>query len=355
MSTTIPLSSPKYPTPAPFIPRGTFEKPGNITNSYYLGHHKRGLERIQQTLGSVDMVLECRDYRVPLSSRNPMFEEALQGKERVIVYTKRDLGQVVLTEQTRNIITNWHKPNKVIFADTGNKGHIKEIVTHLQDTARDLEKLTGMRVLIVGMPNVGKSSLLNTLARVGAGNTNKVARTGRQPGVTRKLSTTIKISDDPLIYVIDTPGIFVPYLPNPITMLKLALVGSIKDNLVPPMTLADFLLFHMNRNGVMSKYRIWSKPTDALVPFLTGVARQTGRLKKGGEPLLTDAATWIINRYRRGDLGRFMLDDVHKGGLQEAVEEEEGWGESDTAARRRIKKEIVAAKKKKHVKGGAQV
>ena len=75
-----------------FVPRREFPYPSNLITSYFLGHHRAGLDRMKQLVSSVELIIECRDYRVPLSSRNPMFEETLQEKERLIVYTKRDLA-----------------------------------------------------------------------------------------------------------------------------------------------------------------------------------------------------------------------------------------------------------------------
>lgn len=79
-----------------FIPRTEFPFPSNLIKSYFLGHHKAGLSKMKQMVSSVELIIECRDYRVPLSSRNPLFEATLQGRERVIVYTKRDLAADVL-------------------------------------------------------------------------------------------------------------------------------------------------------------------------------------------------------------------------------------------------------------------
>lgn len=79
-----------------FIPRTEFPFSSNLIKSYFLGHHKAGLSKMKQMVSSVELIIECRDYRVPLSSRNPLFEETLQGRERIIVYTKRDLAAEVL-------------------------------------------------------------------------------------------------------------------------------------------------------------------------------------------------------------------------------------------------------------------
>jgi hypothetical protein len=89
-----------------FTPRTTFEVSNHITSSFFLGHHKAGLDRMKEMMGSVELIIECRDYRVPLSSRNPLFEETLQGKQRLVVYTKRDLAMGVLDDKVFSFPTH---------------------------------------------------------------------------------------------------------------------------------------------------------------------------------------------------------------------------------------------------------
>ena len=197
-------------------------------------------------------------------------------------------------------------------------------------------------MLIVGMPNVGKSSLLNAMRRVGVGK-GKAAITGGQPGVTRKIATSVKISEDPLVYLIDSPGVFVPYVPNSETMLKLGLVGCVKDTIIPPVTLADYLLYQMNKHDP-TLYGMYHPPTNNVMDLLIEVAKKTGRLMRGGEPDLEATALWIVGRWRSGLLGRFTLDDVDAGAYQRWLEEEEGAQKSNRLMRKEAKQERIDAK-----------
>ncbi|KAI6465888.1 hypothetical protein MCOR16_008464 [Pyricularia oryzae] len=363
-------------TPAPaFVPRARFEVSSDITRSYFLGHHQAAVARMSKVLSNIGLIIECRDFRVPISSWNPILEHKLQSLgghqaiPRIVVYTKRDLGpgrprDLPIVDALRRFhgaesssvdtpggfvarepaVDGGRERSRRGKADggeipsalflgkgesnaSGDRALMSAIRALAKSDASHSSHLLGLRAIVIGMPNAGKSSLLNRLRHRGVKANTKAASTGAQPGITRKLGTPVRIlsneADEDLpdrgVFVMDTPGVFVPYVGDPESMLKLALVNCVRDGLVNPVTLADYLLYHLNLRGQTKAYEwLCATPTNDVNVFLESAARRTGKLLPGGVPAIDAIAEYVISLYRRGELGKLVLDDVNDETLRRA-------------------------------------
>ncbi|GBE88608.1 P-loop containing nucleoside triphosphate hydrolase protein [Sparassis crispa] len=201
-----------------------------------------------------------------------------------------------------------YSDQRIFFASWNRTRDIRALNEMLVNIARKNPYIPELNVLVVGMPNVGKSTLLNALRNIGiAGPTPKALRTSSQPGLTRVLSTRLKLSVDPLVYSYDSPGVMLPFLGNgdkgAERGVKLALIAGIKEGLYDVEALASYLLYRLNvLDPVSPAYlRILPPGTPPLVDvleFLDTLARRLCMLKRGGVPDQARAAVWFIGWWR---------------------------------------------------------
>ncbi|BFZ54261.1 Mitochondrial GTPase 1 [Savitreella phatthalungensis] len=271
-----------------FKPRTVF--PAIAQTTWFPGHMAAAMREVRQLLNTTDLVLEVRDARIPLSSRNPHFGGLLAGKPRVLVYNKADLTSEVDVQT----LSSWEPGAQVILQNAKDPKAVSRLLATIKSFVKSGHSLSvsGARLLVVGMPNVGKSTLLNALRHVSL-RRGKAARTGAQPGITRSTNSIFKVMEDPTAYIVDTPGIMVPFVPNAETMVKLGLVGCIKDGTVDLVVVADYLLYRLNLRDP-NAYAGWCHPTNDILELLTAVATKSGRLKRGGEPDVDAAARQVV-------------------------------------------------------------
>lgn len=270
---------------------------------WFPGHMAKALRQVKENLKSVDIVLELVDARLPESSRNPQLAEVLQDKPSIIVLTKMDLADPAETKRWINYYESMGQPAIAVNSNSGNlkiiEKKIKEILADkLQSRKEKGIQNQKLRAMCIGIPNVGKSTLLNHLVK------KNVAQTGNRPGVT-KAQQWLKAGKD--LQLLDTPGILWPKFEDPLVGKKLALTGAIKDTLYAKDDVALYAVehfIHTNPDALAQRYRLTqSELEDTTVEALLAITRNMG-FKEDYDR----ASERLIFEIRKGKLGRYTLD-----------------------------------------------
>lgn len=270
---------------------------------WFPGHMAKALRQVKENLKSVDIVLELVDARLPESSRNPQLAEVLQDKPSIIVLTKMDLADPAETKRWINYYESMGQPAIAVNSNSGNlkiiEKKIKEILADkLQSRKEKGIQNQKLRAMCIGIPNVGKSTLLNHLVK------KNVAQTGNRPGVT-KAQQWLKAGKD--LQLLDTPGILWPKFEDPLVGKKLALTGAIKDTLYAKDDVALYAVehfIHTNPDALAQRYRLTqSELEDTTVETLLAITRNMG-FKEDYDR----ASERLILEIRKGKLGRYTLD-----------------------------------------------
>lgn len=291
-----------------------------ININWFPRHMATGLKDMRTLLRrDVDLLVEVRDARIPYSSRNPLLQEELSAKHRIVVFNKSDLAQPEsnrLLERDGLVLCKGHSADirrlLALIRDTLTTG--TEGTAHTASTAHAAS--TGVyrgqkhQAMVVGMPNVGKSTIINGLRATGIKVGGKAVKTGALPGMTRAVSGIVRISSEPLVYLIDTPGITMPRIDHVEDGMKMALTGGLFDRTVGPVLLADYLLFTLNRhqNTQYTEFFRLAEPIDDISVFLSAAAKRIGALLPQGQLDIERTAAFFLRNFRNGKFGRFTLD-----------------------------------------------
>ncbi|RDY29077.1 ribosome biogenesis GTPase YlqF [Lachnotalea glycerini] len=273
---------------------------------WYPGHMTKAKRMMQENIKLIDLIIELVDARIPLSSRNPDIDDLGKNKARLILLNKSDLASEKGNEEWKKYFED--KGFYVVKVNSKNGNGIKNVNSVVQDACKEKierDRKRGIlnrpiRAMVVGIPNVGKSTFINTFAGKAC------AKTGNKPGVT-KGKQWIKLNKN--VELLDTPGILWPKFEDQLVGLKLALIGSIKDEILNVEELALELIKFLNNHykGLMEeKYTIPEIENNAFA--LQNVAESKQCKLKGNEPDLVKAANLIIDDFRNGKLGRITLE-----------------------------------------------
>jgi len=279
----------------------------NKTNiNWYPGHMAKTKREIKEKLDLIDIVFEVIDARIPSTSKNKEIEEMTKNKPRILVMTKKDLCDL---EVTNKWVSHYEKLGyNVVLVDLIHDKNINNILDITNKLARDVNekrkqkglKPRRVRILILGIPNVGKSTLINKL--VGK----KATNVGNKPGITKQLEW-IRINET--LELLDTPGILWPKLTGETTGLNLASMTAIKEEILNKEEIAIYIINKLNKqypNIVEERYKI--EKTEDIVETLDQIGARIGAIRNG-ETDYEKVYTMILKDLREGAFGGVTFDD----------------------------------------------
>ena len=280
------------------------------TLQWFPGHMKKAQRLIEENLKLVDVVIELLDARIPASSGNPMLADIIRDKPRMIALNKADLADAATTKKWLEYFRA--RGIAAVAIDSVKGKGMKQLVKEAEELARPkTDKFVSKggrpreaRCMILGIPNVGKSSLINRLA--GAAK----AKTADKPGVTRA-KQWIKIGSN--LDLLDTPGILWPKFEDRMVGLKLAFTGAINDDIYDRQQVTILLLDVLRRDypeRVIERFKLKETLPDDGLELLETIGRKRGCLVKGGVIDMEKAQNIVLNEFRAGKLGNVSLDEV---------------------------------------------
>lgn len=278
------------------------------TIHWYPGHIAKAERKLQEKTGLVDIILEIIDARIPLSSKYEDIEKLAGSKPRLIVLNKADLADSRFFDDWKAYLQS-KTDCQVLFTNTASSKDISQIIKIAVELGKpkiDLLVAKGrlprpVRVMVIGMPNVGKSSIINKLIK-----TSK-ARTGAKAGVTR-VSQWVRVN--PKLELLDTPGIIPMKLDNQRRAVNLAIVNSVSENAYDLVEVAQDLvnlIYERYPTNVLENYNLTNKGT---APTLEEIAHSRNWVLREGQPDINRAASMLLSDFRNGRIGKMTLEDI---------------------------------------------
>lgn len=278
--------------------------------SWFPGHMTKTRRMITAEIKNMDVVCEILDARIPLSSRNPDVDELTAGKPRLVVLNRVDQADPGETRRWAAYFRG--KGYAVLEANAKGGAGTAQFAAAVRELLRD--KLAAwadrgqvgrtVRIMVLGIPNVGKSTFINKVAH------RKTARAEDRPGVTRSKQW---VPVDSTLELLDTPGILWPRFDDPEVGKRLAFTGAIKDDVVDMEELACYLMDYLSRRYapvLAERYKIEVEPEDSGYDLLEKAGRKRGFLMRGAQVDTQRMARVLLDEFRGGKLGRFTLETV---------------------------------------------
>ena len=279
--------------------------------NWYPGHMAKSRRLLQEQLRAVDAVIELCDARAPQATRNPDLEKLTQGKARILVLNKADLAD---DAETARWTEHFRSRGLTAMRFNSNGGKTREILAKIEQATRpavDRAARRGVkktvRLMVIGIPNVGKSTFINRLHGSG------IVKAGDRPGVTRS-NQWVKIG--PYLELLDTPGMLPPRMDDQDSARLLAYLGSIRDQIMDTEELAGRLLLHLleiRPEPVRARFKLTEEERfDEYQTALETVCRTRGWLISGGRPDTDRGSALILDEFRAGKTGKITIEPAPK-------------------------------------------
>ena len=282
---------------------------------WYPGHMTKAVRQMKEDINLIDIVIELVDARIPISSRNPDIDSLAAGKSRVIILNKADMAD---DRETDNWVKHFTDEGMIAVKLNSRSGNgmkqVKDAIAKAAEAKMARDRARGIlnrpvRAIVGGIPNVGKSTFINSFAG------RAVTKTGNKPGVT-KGKQWIRLNKQ--VELLDTPGILWPKFEDRKTAEHLAFIGSIKDEVIEKMELVLNLITELEEKycGLVASYYGFDNcektenKIDFAVKTLEAVAKKRALLKKGGETDTDKASKLILDDFKNGRLGKITLENV---------------------------------------------